>query len=206
MPTSAQDLFASLQARVIKLDRTRDRVEKLFASKRILKFDVEQIYSGLYLDAFVSLERFLEDIFIGFLTGKVTPATRGVRPRVSFRTHQLAKDVLLIGRRYLDWLPYKTTKERAAIFFENGYPFSTLTTQQENLLEELHRIRNALAHRSEHSYDVFLRLVIGALPLNPSEKRPASFLRSTFRANPHQTRFENHLAEMLTIAQQLSRG
>jgi hypothetical protein len=203
---SASDLFSSLQARVIKLDRTRDRVEKLYISKKIIKFDVEQIYSGLYLDAFVSLERFVEDLFIGYLTGKVVAATKQVKSRVTFGNHQIAKDVLLSGKRYLDWLPYSTTKERANIFFHGGYPFSTLTRQQETLLEELHRIRNALAHRSDHSYDVFSRLVIGALPLSPPEKKPASFLRSTFRANPPQTRFENYLAEMLTIAQQLSRG
>lgn len=206
MPTSAQDLFASLQARVVKLDRTRDRVERLFASKQMLKFDVEQIYSGLYLDSFVSLERYVEELFMGYLTGKVIAASRRVKPKVSFQTSQLAKDVLFSGNKYLDWIPYRYTIERAGIYFNNGYPFSIITRQQMALLEELHRIRNALAHRSEHSHDIFLRLVVGGLPLRPSEKKPASFLRSSLRANPPQTRLENYLAEMLGIAQQLSRG
>lgn len=205
MSKSSHDLFAALQARLIKLDKTRGRIEKLYVSKEIIKFDVEQIYSGLYLDAFVSLERYVEELFIGYLTGKMAPASRRVIPLVTFKTHQLAKDVLLSGKRYLDWIPYSTTRSRAEIFFHNGHPFSTLTSQQENLLENLHRIRNALAHRSEHSYDVFSRLVIGDLPLNPLEKKPASFLRSTFRAHPYQTRFENYLTEILSIAQQLSR-
>jgi hypothetical protein len=204
MPRSANDLFVSLQKRLIRLDKTRDRVERLYGTKKIIKFDVEQIYSGLYLDAFVSLERYVEDLFIGYLSGQITPTTRLVRPRLSFNSSQLAIEVLLSGKRYLDWLPYLQTRTRAETFFHNGHPFSSLSRAQENVLEELHRIRNALAHRSDHASDVFVRLVIGALPVMPREKRPASFLRSTFRAFPHQTRFENYLVEMLSIAQQLS--
>jgi hypothetical protein len=204
MPKSANDLFVALQKRLIRLDKTRERVEKLYVAKKIIKFDVEQIYSGLYLDAFVSLERYIEDLFVGYLTGKITPATRLVKPRISFATHQIAIDVLLSGKRYLDWLPYVNTRNRANIFFQNGHPFCGISRPQEGLLEELHKIRNALAHRSEHSFDVFLRFVVGSLPLNPLEKKPSSFLRSTFRANPHQTRFENYLFEMLICARQLS--
>jgi hypothetical protein len=58
---------------------------------------------------------------------------------------------------------------------------------------------------SDHSVDVFVRLVVQQLSLSPMERKPAGFLRSTFRANPHQTRFEYYLFEMLVIAQQLSR-
>ncbi len=204
MSKLAGEHFDSLQRRIIRLDKTRGKLEVLFDEGRILKTEVEQLYSGLYLDAFVSLERYIEELFVGYLCKQITPPTRDVKPKLSFQNSVLAREVILSGKRYLDWLPYKFTKERAEIFFCGGHPFCTLTKTQENLLEELHRIRNALAHRSDHSYDVFLRLVVGSVPLQPRERKPAAFLRSALRVTPIQTRCENYFAEMLIIAKKLS--
>lgn len=204
MPKSANDLFTAFQKRLIRLNATREKVEQLHKANQILKFDVEQIYSGLFLDAFVSFERYIEELFIGYLSGRITAVSAKVQTNIVFRTNQLVIDVLLSGKSYVDWIPYDQTLKRADIFFKNGHPFTALTAQQKGVVLELHRIRNALAHRSDHAMEIFKRLVVGSLPVHPLEKRPPSFLRSLFRTSPNQTRFENYLFEILSIAQKLS--
>lgn len=205
MPTPASDIFLTLQRRYIKLDRTSSRVGQLHSEGKISVFDVEQIYAGLYLDAFVSLERFIEDLFLGYVSGLVTSPSTASHPLFHIKPASKAKDVMLGGKSYIDWIPYDSnTKKRAGVFFKRDSPFVTLSRSEEALLVQLHQIRNALAHRSAHSLDVFKRLVIGNLPIPPRDRRPSRFLLTIFRANPSQTRLQNYLFEMLTIARHLS--
>lgn len=204
MAKPSSTLFEGLQRRLIRLDQTRRRVEKLHLSNQISSFDVEQIYSGLFIAAFVSFERYIEELFVGYLTGQVTLPRKHGKSKVGFSNTPIAIQVLLSGKKYLDWVPYQLTKDRAQVYFADGKPFSNLEVAEERTLDDLHRIRNALAHRSDHAQDVFSRLVIGSLPLGPREKFPARFLRSAFRANPYQTRFENYFFEILAISKKLS--
>jgi hypothetical protein len=158
----------------------------------------------IYVEAFVSFERYLEDLFLGYVAGRIATPTRNVTVRMSFPSAAIAAEVVFAGQSYIDWIPYGKTAERAEIYFKDGKPFSTLTKQQKAMLTQLHQIRNALAHRSDHSLDVFTRLVVGATPLLPHERKPSGFLRSILVTSPRQSRLENYLFEMLTIAKDLS--
>lgn len=204
MAIASLKLFSSLQNRLLRLDRTRRKVEILADRRLITRFDVEQIYVGLYVDAFVSFERFIEDLFFGYLTGTVTPPNGLSAPKLRIPNKQLTIDVVQNGKKYLDWIPFHFTKDRANIYFKKGHPFTGLDKNDEKTLEALHRIRNAVAHRSDHAVNIFVTHVISSLPLMAREKKPAGFLRSTFRSFPHQTRFENYLIELLSIGQKLS--
>jgi hypothetical protein len=194
MPSPSAGLFLALQNRYVRLDRTRSRVDSLFS----------QGNSGIYVEAFVSFERFVEDLFLGYVAGKVSMPTRKVKAKMSFPSAAIAGEVVFGGNSYVDWIPYERTTDRAEIFFKDGKPFSTLTKPQKEMLKELHRLRNAMAHRSDHSIEVFTRLVLGSMSLSPHERKPAGFLRSILRVSPRQTRLENYLFEMLTIAKDLS--
>lgn len=204
MPSTSASLFQALQNRFVRLDRTRARAEGLFAQGKLSRFDIEHIYSGIYVEAFVSFERFLEDLFLGYVGGKVIPPKKTVKARMVFPTTAVAAEVVFAGQRYIDWLPYRKTTDRAQIYLRDGKPFSTLTKAQEKMLEVLHQMRNALAHRSDHSLDVFTRLVVGSTPLLPHERRPAGFLRSVLVVSSKETRLQNYLFEMLSLARDLS--
>ena len=53
-------------------------------SGTIVRRDIEQIYKGLYLETVCSFERFLEDLFLGLLVGRITHPSSSVVPRVTF--------------------------------------------------------------------------------------------------------------------------
>ncbi|MDJ0579164.1 hypothetical protein [Crocosphaera sp.] len=109
---------------------------------------------------------------------------------------------ILGGQRYLDWLPYDNTIKRAKIFFHNGIPFDNLDDDQKTYLGRYHKIRNAIAHKSPKSQADFNK-IIQNLPLLPSQKSPAGYLRSKPRGQ--QTQYEIASAQLIQIALNLCR-
>ena len=204
-PRPANKIAQKLVAHLKALEWTRAKVERLFdPERRLVRRDVERVYEGLYLDAFTSFERSIEELFVALLTNRV--AQTGVVTRVNFRSSKVARDVILGGnKKYVDWFPYDRTEERAKAFFRSGEPFTRLSNNDKKMIEELVIIRNAIAHRSRHSINRFeQKLIVGkGLPLPPRERTPAGFLRS--KIDPSTTRFQDYLAVIADIMRKLCR-
>jgi len=182
------------------LDPTRLKMETLLGKGIIVRRDIEQIYNGLYLDAVCSFERFIEVLFIGLLVGRFNHPSSHVIPRVTFKSDMVARDVVVGGNRYVDWLPYDRTEQRAKAFFRNGLPFTSFQSQDKQLIEQIFYIRNAIAHKSNYSKKIFERHVIGSISIDPRDRNPAGFLRTKFRISPVQTHYENLIVQMANIA------
>lgn len=185
------------------LNKTRSSMELLLSKGIIVRRDIEQVYTGLYIDAITSLENFIENLFIGLLVERIEPPSSQIIPRVTFKSDAVAKDIVLGGRNYVDWFPYDRTEKRAEAFFRNGLPFKNLDNASKRQLDRIVYIRNAIAHKSSHAKKMFEQNVIGTTPLPPREKTPAGFLRSVFRIAPVQTRYEELVMGMAAIAQRL---
>jgi hypothetical protein len=123
--------------------------------------------------------------------------------RITINPTILARDVVLAGKSYHDWLPYtEHTLKRAKIYFQDGFPFNRLSDTQKGSLKRFHNIRNAIAHKSSFAQKRFEDDVIGHLVLLPRERKPAGFLRSVFR-RPAQTQYENVVAELEAMASKI---
>ena len=119
---------------------------------------------------------------------------------VSSIPSDLARSILLIGKNYLDWLPYENTLDRAKVFFTDGIPFTLLNDQNRSNLSRCVYIRNAIAHRSEYAVNQFIKHIIGDSKLPPRERTPVGYLRGNFRSAPSQTRYESIVQELKSIA------
>jgi hypothetical protein len=197
MPPPALD---DLLQRLRRLDYTRNRMEKLFKDNKITKRDLDSVYESLFIRAVTSFEVFLQDHFMAILGGKVQyKRERKVAVRMTAVSSSALLDILLGGRPYLTWLPFKEhTQDRAMIFLKDGRPFSDVPIADRNTMNNITTIRNAIAHESLHAMKQFEKKVIGQLPLLPGERKPAGFLRSQLR--PTQSRFEFYVAELGRIA------
>ena len=202
MAKPATSLANALVGHLKALEWTRSKMETLLARDVIVRRDIERVYEGLYLDAITSLENLIEGLFLGLLTGRIVHSS-SVVPRVTFRSDRVARDVVFGGRNYVDWFPYRYTEQRARAFFRSGIPFATLDKAHKTQLKNLLYIRNAIAHKSSYAKRTFEQEVIGSLLLTPRERTPAGFLRSRFRIAPVQTRYENLVADMVSIALEL---
>lgn len=192
-------------ARLRTLIRSAGRAHLLFGQKAISQADAALLYEAAFLAAVSSFEAMIEDLFVGLLVGELQSSDRGVQPRAAFRSHATAREFILAGRPYADWLPYERTQERAKVFFRGGRPFTGLATSEITHLARCLAIRNAIAHKSRHASRQFERQVTAGLSLAPRDKSPAGFLMSQHSAYPPQSRFENMLADLHRVAVGLCR-
>jgi hypothetical protein len=87
------------------------------------------------------------------------------------------------GRPYSDWSRSDEVVTRARIYFDKGEPFVTAIENSYNMLEEMRKIRNGIAHSSKHSREKFSELVrqkIGHVPRNIG---PGRFLLQDISGN-----------------------
>ena len=204
MPKDAIELANDFSAHVRYLDTTRRKLERLFAMGVVVKRDIDQVYSGIYMECLTSFERLIEDLFIGLLSNRLVTSQTDTVPLVEFRNKQAIRPMVYAGRNYVDWIPYHQTEERAKIFFRNGQPFTNLNAHDKNVIGQCTYVRNAIAHKSLRAKKVFDEQVLSRLPpLMAREKTPTGHLRSVFRNNPMQTRYENYVFEMTALARKL---
>jgi hypothetical protein len=202
LPRIARTVADGFILRLSSLEQTRNKVERLHSHRFVAKRDLEHVYGSLFTTAVASFEALLQELFVGLLCGRIVGRS-SVRPRVSIASDAVARQVVHGGRQYVDWLPYRYTTDRAEIFFVGGRPFCNLDDGDRSTIARILCIRNALAHQSEFARRKFREEVIGNAPLLPSEKTPTGFLRSAFRVNPIQTRYEQLTVELSTISRQL---
>lgn len=186
-------------------ESTRKKCEVLFQAGNLSQNDLEQVYTGLFLDIYTAFERSIEILFLKLLCKKIRLSTYGRgKTKANFKTEQIAREILQRNEDFLQWLPYSHTKNRAEIFFENGLPFSDLSNGYQGVLGQMVIVRNAIAHLSEFSEKKFNEKIIANMILTDSEKRPRGFLRSQFSGNPTQTRFEYYSSQLLSIMTHLT--
>jgi hypothetical protein len=204
----ADKLFASFVARDRRLDGTRRRVDQLVQTGRLSTRAAEQVYESLFLSAFTSFEVFVEDLFLLLLVGasKRNPAISSAVPRIAVKSFSVARDLVVgPGRKYVDWLPYERTMERAKLFFRGGRPFTEVPVGERELVNRAQVIRNAIAHRSRYSEERFETQVIAGTALAPRERKPAGYLRGLLSAYPSVCRYENYATGLLGLAKRLAK-
>jgi hypothetical protein len=202
VPRPATTLSDNYAARLRTFERARQKLERMLTEGHITRHDVTLFYEGIFLRTVTAFEGLMEDLFVGLLAGGITPG-RKVRPRVTFQSHAVARDVMLGGRAYVDWLPYHFTNKRADAFFRGGYPFCNLDNNDKKELERIILVRNAVAHQSRSARRKFEDEVIGTTPLLSKERTPAGYLRSVFRVAPAQTRYEEIASTCAMLSRKL---
>jgi|GEM_PF-842925 len=150
-----------------------------------------------FLRSFLAWERFLEETFILYLLGK-KPTKKRFAPKcyVVPNTWDHAFQLLLPEgghRKYVDWDNSQFVRLRAKRFFADGEPFESALTARLNLLEEMRVVRNAIAHRSLHSQNIFRGLVRDKLTYLPPNISVGAFLESSIAgAHPPQTYLDRY--------------
>jgi len=150
-------------------------MEALYQSNSIVMRDLHSVYEALFLRTVTSFEVFLEEQFIATLSGRAQYDRRRVSLRMTAVSRQALMDIILQGDRYLTWLPFSQTEDRAKIYLKDDKPFSELTDGDKSMMRTITTIRNAIAHRSRHATSEFKRTVIGNRPMLSGEKSPAGF-------------------------------
>src|SRR4051812_10605247 len=101
-----------LARRLRRYERTAARLDKQLRSGALTRSDVEALYEGLFIAAFVEFEKFLERVFHEIMLGKASFPSSRVVPRLDVRSPQVLDPLMRGTRRYVDWMPYNETEQR----------------------------------------------------------------------------------------------
>lgn len=182
-----------------RVDATRARMESLYGKSEINEGDMDSVYEALFLRAVTSFESFLEELFLAILQGRVQYARgRNVKLRMTVTSRDALMGILLQRQKYLTWLPFKDTIERAELYLVGGRPFTEWDNADRSMLRTIGTIRNAIAHRSSHAMNEFSKHVIASQALLPRERKPAGFLRSEVHGG--RKRFQIYVGQLSSVA------
>jgi hypothetical protein len=185
------------------IELTRSRMEDLYSKNIIVRRDIEHIYSGMYLEAFGSFESFIERLFVNLMLGRYRTVSQRTIPRFKINSEMMASEIIMQHKKYVNWIPYDATEERAKIFFRNNNVFSSLIDSDKDTIKKAFYIRNAIAHKSKQASEKFIKHVIGNIPLTPRDSTPSGFLRTVWQISPSQTRYEFYMVELANIARKI---
>ena len=204
MPKHSRTLHNEFSSKVQALDSTRQSFENAFTAHLISDIDIIQGYAGLYLDLFTEFEGLIESLFVGLLSGSVTPNNTSITRKLTIRPVAEIEPVLRGDKRvYMDWLPYpENTIKRANIFFVGGRPFTLLDSNEKNKISTYHKIRNAIAHKSKKASNAF-QTIISGLTLLPIESTPQGYLRNIPNPSTGTTQLEIIGNELTSITHKL---
>jgi hypothetical protein len=144
-----------------------------------------------FLRAFTGWEIFLEDTFLLYLIGHKAP--RAPAPiRCGFpATRDAASEWCTDGKEYAKW-NVADVQRRADRWLKGGAPYTPVFQGQQNNMNKMITIRNAIAHESSAArgkFETLVRNELGALPPNttvgnflvttvPNTTPPVSFMES----------------------------
>jgi hypothetical protein len=199
----------------------RSTITNLLAGRNVLNAELlgksraarqARAYSlqGLYLVAVRSFEAFLEDQVTALACDKVAWSSRTLRDgtrvkwsqRLSERRPKIVKSIIMRGKDYVDFLPYDRTIEISKLLFHGGRPFSHLDQTHRDSLTRCIRVRNYIAHESDHSYKMFLRSYSQIKTSRVARPKAIHYLDDQIRAGV--TFFEHDIAALVTISRFLS--
>jgi hypothetical protein len=136
----------------------------------------EMLVELAFFKSFLYWEKFLEKSFIAYLMGDTPP--KGNAPRRYFipPNPQHAETVLGGHRGYIEWAAATNIISKAEHFFEEGGYFRKPIKGKQSKLEEIRKVRNAIAHISSFSEQSFQSVVRERLGHIPASITVGSFL------------------------------
>jgi len=155
--------------------------------RKALSFpDAHKISEGLLLSAWTHWEELVRSLFVVDLASVRRGVLLSEVKVQGFRTKnapmRLARRILSPpdAEKWTDWSQYTDVRKRADELLGKGSRFSSVTKPTGADLEQMKRIRNAVAHRSDRAWESFIDLVSNSpFSLTPAQRKgitPGRFL------------------------------
>ena len=139
-------------------------VIKPFCGKSINSISITQIHPkqanrflGLaFLSVLAGWEEFVEVSFIRYLAGSKAKNDYAPRMRIGAceslgHAYEILSGQLNFDptRKYTNWASFQSVIDKAKLFFKNGVPYSLLTSQEIDKINDANKVRNRVAHGSQ---------------------------------------------------------
>jgi hypothetical protein len=197
-------LSSAYVKRIERLRIARTHAEELVISGDLKVNECCLLYESLLLNAITGFEGVLEDLFTEFVCGTQPRRTAHYATIKPKSKHHFRK-ILLQGGRYRDYLPYKDKMLKLSkLYLNEGKPFTDVPAADRDLLADIIKTRNAIAHGKGYALDKYRSDVNGVTSLSPSRQFPGPFLRYVYKMHPDETYLELYLTTLGKVSNFLS--
>lgn len=148
----------------------------------ITKTQLHLMTEAVFFTAFRAYEQFLRNIFLLYCCGVQSSKRKLVRSYLNPRSIKHAEVLIQSSMPFLDWSSPDIVLERAETYLKDGYPIKKPISTHVDLLRDLKKIRNHIAHMSNESLQEFKKVAkkhYSTIPLRIP--KPGEFLLLTSR-------------------------
>lgn len=184
MSRQLQGCLDRFDDRITQVGDFADKIELLELSDGtpVTRKTRDDLLGYALMQYFMAWEDFLEEVFPRFMCGYRGTSNRQVPLALPREATLNAAGATLLGTRsYLTW-NQSATVTRSIRCFGTGNIVETTLTRYATDIENINKVRNAVAHRSTFAWTNFTNVVTTELGVMPRGMTPGKFLRTV---NPH---------------------
>jgi len=197
-PPRLSHVLHSFRARV---DQNRNLIS-YFEGLHLARNKIEMVTEIAFLRVFMAWEDFLEESFVRYVSGAVSPS--GYKPKrlVSAVGVEAARLLLCGGRTrtYVRWYSASEVIDRVNAYFVDGGSYLPVIESITTDLDEMNTIRNRIAHESKISRGNFESLVRHKIGSGIKGMTPGRFLAGDTPKTKPKMRFFDHYSGILDNA------
>jgi hypothetical protein len=123
------------------------------------KSQVATINEAILIRGFRAYENLLERAFLHYARGQPTLSNAPVVSFLAPRNEDHAHDMLRSSQTFLEWNKPDTVIERAECYLDQGGPIKQVIAAKREVLSDIRRVRNHIAHNSRQSLEEFKKVV-----------------------------------------------
>jgi hypothetical protein len=198
----------SLSSVIHDLEKQIDGSQNLIARTKDLglpRIQVEIVAELAFLRIFIAWENFLEDSFIRYLVGAVSPSGYSPQRFVNPPNMKIAIRLISAEKEYIKWNSASDVIARSEIYFGHGAPYKNVLQSATTDLNNMNTIRNRIAHKSIVSQNKFNDFVRRELGYGRRGMTPGRLLLSP-KNSSSKTTFLEHYVEIIKTASRMIVG
>lgn len=202
---SLADLDLRVQAEITRLQLEINGHRYADADRDEADFAADALFEGIFLRGFTTFETAVETSFLHYAAGGASVNGYVATSRLTNCSEADARRIIKGDGKYVDWSSASIIRDRASRYFVDGEPFFTEFSGRSDVLSQVEKVRNRIAHDSTEAVTAFRDVErIRFLTERPFVMRPGQLLRARKRSRPHMSICSEYLGVFAAIISRLA--
>jgi len=150
--------------------------------------DAQFIAEAICFKLFRVQERLTRSFFLHCCTAPETLAGKKIKAKLVCPDFDVAEAILKGQGRFIEWGKVEEIKKLSNLIFEKGYPVSDFLVPNSQIMSDLHKIRNYIAHDSKEARSKFVGVAKSYIRVEDEVPEQAGVLL-LYRKRPSDSNF-----------------
>lgn len=202
--SAAYNDFVKTIETLVKLDS--DNQKRYSDGGLLTKTQIAMLTEGTYFSAYRAFENFVEETFLLYSLEKANIVGKKPKSYLNPRDYNHAFELIKSSMVHLEWNNPDHVIARAETYLKDGEPIKQVIASNRQILHDMRKIRNHIAHNSKDSLAQFKKVIqnhYGTVPL--TIPRPGEYLVLMVpRMTPAKHYLLHYLENLKRVAKDMS--